>query len=99
MKIPKLYLDTSVIGGYFDDEWKDATRELWQQMRAGKFRFVTSSVTLDEVNAAPYVSSNALNPACAKCRSAVSASVNLRSSITPNEMQSVSDQSLSARAT
>ena len=53
MKIPKLYLDTSVIGGYFDDEWKDATRELWQQMRAGKFRFVTSSVTLDEVNAAP----------------------------------------------
>ena len=53
MKIPTLYLDTSVIGGYFDDEWKDATRELWQQMRAGKFRFVTSSVTLDEVNAAP----------------------------------------------
>lgn len=53
MKIPTLYLDTSVIGGYFDDEWRDATRELWRQMRAGKFRFVTSSVTLDEVNTAP----------------------------------------------
>ena len=53
MKIPTLYLDTSVIGGYFDDEWKDATRELWRQMRAGQFRFVTSIVTLDELNAAP----------------------------------------------
>ena len=53
MKIPTLYLDTSVIGGYFDDEWEEATRELWRQMRAGQFRFVTSTVTLDEMNAAP----------------------------------------------
>ncbi len=30
MKIPTLYLDTSVIGGGFDDEWKDATLELFQ---------------------------------------------------------------------
>jgi len=28
MKIPTLYLDTSVIGGGFDDEWKDATLDL-----------------------------------------------------------------------
>lgn len=53
MKIPTLYLDTSVIGGYFDDEWRDATRELWRQMQAGHFRFVTSTVTLDEMDAAP----------------------------------------------
>ncbi len=53
MKVHTLYLDTSVIGGYFDDEWRDATRELWRQMRAGRFRFVTSAVTLDEMNAAP----------------------------------------------
>ena len=44
-----LYLDTSVLGGYFDDEWQDATRELWQQMEAGKFRFLTSSVTLEAI--------------------------------------------------
>jgi len=25
---PVLYLDTSVLGGYFDDEWKEATQEL-----------------------------------------------------------------------
>ena len=53
MKTPTLYLDTSVIGGYFDDEWKDATRELWRQMEAGGYRFVTSTVTFDELTAAP----------------------------------------------
>ena len=50
---PRLYLDSSVIGGYFDDEWRDATRELWRQMEAGLFRFVTSTVTVDELTVAP----------------------------------------------
>ena len=36
MPVPVLYLDTSVIGGYFDDEWKDATQELWRQMEQGR---------------------------------------------------------------
>jgi predicted nucleic acid-binding protein len=49
----RLYLDTSVIGGYFDDEWKEATQELWRQMEAGEFRFLTSAVTIEEVSAAP----------------------------------------------
>ncbi len=53
MKTPILYLDTSVIGGYFDDEFKDATRELWRQMEAGKYRFVTSTITADELAEAP----------------------------------------------
>ncbi len=53
MPVPILYLDTSVIGGYFDDEWKDATQELWRQMSAGQYRFVTSAVTADELSAAP----------------------------------------------
>ncbi len=53
MKTPILYLDTSVIGGYFDDEFKEATRELWRQMEAGKYRFVTSTVTADELAEAP----------------------------------------------
>lgn len=39
MKIPALYLDTSAIGGYFDDEWKEATQELWRQMEAGRWCF------------------------------------------------------------
>ena len=31
MRIPTLYLDTSIIGGYFDEEFKVATRELFRQ--------------------------------------------------------------------
>lgn len=53
MKTPILYLDTSVIGGYFDDEFKEATRELWRQLEAGKYRFVTSTITADELAEAP----------------------------------------------
>ncbi len=53
MHTPALYLDTSVIGGYFDDEWKEATQELWRQMKQGKYRFLTSDVTMDEMTLAP----------------------------------------------
>lgn len=53
MKTPNLYLDTSIIGGYFDDEWKDATRELWRQMEVGQWRFVTSLVAAEELEQAP----------------------------------------------
>jgi hypothetical protein len=48
-----LYLDTSVIGGYFDDEWKVPTTELWRQMEDGRYCFFTSSVTTDELAEAP----------------------------------------------
>ena len=53
MPVPSLYLDTSVLGGYFDDEWKDATRELWRQMEAGQWRFLSSPITVDELTDAP----------------------------------------------
>ena len=53
MPVPILDLDTSVIGGYFDDEWKDATQELWRQMEAGRFRFLSSDVTTQEIEDAP----------------------------------------------
>ena len=53
MKIPTLYLDTSVIGGGFDDEWKDATLELFRLAATGTYRLVTSVVAQREVQAAP----------------------------------------------
>jgi len=31
VKVPTLYLDTSVIGGYHDPEWMQDTREVWRQ--------------------------------------------------------------------
>lgn len=48
-----LYLDTSVIGGYFDPEFMADTRALWRLMEAGRFRFVTSQVVIEEVLGAP----------------------------------------------
>jgi len=53
MRSPTLYLDTSVLGGYFDDEWEKPTRELWRQMERGRWRFVTSDVTTREMVDAP----------------------------------------------
>jgi predicted nucleic acid-binding protein len=53
MPVPNLYLDSSVIGGYFDDEWRDPTQELWRQMEAGRYRFLTSAVTAEELSTAP----------------------------------------------
>jgi len=53
VKTPVLYLDTSVIGGYFDNAFMEATRELWRQMEAGKYHFVTSTITADELAEAP----------------------------------------------
>lgn len=53
MRRPTLYLDTSVLGGYFDDEWKQPTKELWRQMEIGLWCFRTSTVALDEIASAP----------------------------------------------
>lgn len=42
-----------MLGGYFDDEFKEATQELWRQMEQGRFRFFTSLVMVDELTEAP----------------------------------------------
>ncbi len=48
-----LYLDTSVIGGYFDAEFMADTRALWRLMEAGRFRFVSSVLVDQEIARAP----------------------------------------------
>ncbi len=53
MHTPTLYLDTSVIGGYFDDEWRDATQELFRLAEHGCYHLVASIVTAYEVLGAP----------------------------------------------
>lgn len=53
MSVRTVYIDSSVIGGYFDTEWEIATRELWHQWRQGGWRFVTSTVTAAEMLRAP----------------------------------------------
>ena len=53
MKIPALYLDTSVIGGRFDEEFKAATRELFRQADLGLYQLFVSVVTESEIQNAP----------------------------------------------
>ena len=48
-----VYIDTSVIGGYFDSEFAEATRRFWELGHRGEYRFVTSEVTAAEVSEAP----------------------------------------------
>ena len=48
-----LYLDTSVIGGYYDPEFRADTRALWRLKEAGKFRFVSSVLVFQEIARAP----------------------------------------------
>jgi predicted nucleic acid-binding protein len=56
-----VYLDTSVIGGYFDPEFMTDTRGLWRLMEVGRFRFVTSQVVIDEIARAPPHVSNLMH--------------------------------------
>ncbi len=53
MHKPTLYLDTSVVGGYFDDEWKDATQEMFRLADLGLYHLIASVVTATEVMGAP----------------------------------------------
>jgi hypothetical protein len=53
VKIPALYLDTSVIGGRFDEEFKIATRELFRQADLGLYQLFVSAVTESEIQNAP----------------------------------------------
>jgi predicted nucleic acid-binding protein len=48
-----LYLDTSVIGGYFDPEFMADTRALWRLRDQGRFRFVSSVILDQEILRAP----------------------------------------------
>jgi hypothetical protein len=49
----KLYIDTSVVGGYHDPEWMSDTRLLWAQAEAGQWQMVTSIVAEAEIKNAP----------------------------------------------
>ena len=53
MQSRMLYIDTSVIGGYFDDEFAGATRRLWQLAESGSFALRTSEDTAAEIVNAP----------------------------------------------
>lgn len=53
MKKLRIYIDTSVIGGYFDDEFSDDTKLLFEEFKKGTYKLVISDLTERELINAP----------------------------------------------
>jgi len=49
----RIYIDTSVVGGYFDEEFKEATIALFQRLENGEILFVVSDLLDLELLNAP----------------------------------------------
>ena len=50
---PRIYIDTSVIGGCFDEEFKEYSVQLFDEFTSGKETLVISDVLLLELEGAP----------------------------------------------
>jgi predicted nucleic acid-binding protein len=50
----RIYIDTSVVGGYFDDEFKEVTTALFQRLEKGEIIFLVSELLDLELINAPY---------------------------------------------
>ena len=53
MRKLRIYVDTSVIGGYFDDEFSTDTRLLFDEILKGDYKLVVSDLTEKELVNAP----------------------------------------------
>ena len=49
----RVYADTSVFGGAFDEEFREPTRRFFDEVIEGRFRLVTSTIVRDELAPAP----------------------------------------------
>ena len=49
----RVYADTSVFGGVFDEEFQVASRTFFEQVRSGRFQLVTSAIVQEEIAPAP----------------------------------------------
>lgn len=50
---PRIYIDTSVFGGYFDEEFQEFTQPLFDRILKEEFIVLFSTVTQDELENAP----------------------------------------------
>ena len=49
----RIYIDTSVLGGYFDEEFKDVTRSFFERFENNELIFVVSDLLDVELIRAP----------------------------------------------
>jgi predicted nucleic acid-binding protein len=49
----RIYIDTSVVGGFFDEEFKDATQRLFGRLEKDEVRFIISDLLELELIQAP----------------------------------------------
>jgi predicted nucleic acid-binding protein len=49
----RIYIDTSVVGGFFDEEFKDATQKLFKRLEDNEVRFIISDLLELELIQAP----------------------------------------------
>jgi hypothetical protein len=51
--IQRIYIDTSVVGGYFDEEFSEATQGLFKRLESNEIIFVVSDLLDLELTSAP----------------------------------------------
>jgi len=51
--IPRIYIDTSVVGGFFDKKFEVETKALFEQLKNKEVIFVVSDLLRDELKNAP----------------------------------------------
>ena len=49
----RLYIDTSVFGGFFDEEFAEFTKPLFERLQKGEFKLLFSTITQEELALAP----------------------------------------------
>lgn len=49
----RIYLDTSIFGGLYDEEFKNYTEPLFERIKNGEFEILYSNITEQELENAP----------------------------------------------
>jgi hypothetical protein len=52
-KSTRVYADTSVFGGMFDEEFETASKVFFDSVKKGSFKLITSELVREEIQAAP----------------------------------------------
>lgn len=64
---PRIYIDTSVFGGYFDDEFAQYIFPLFERISKNEFLVLFSAVTQDELDNAPQMVKNLVRGLKTEC--------------------------------